>query len=102
MGRGRGRGFTNYDIRAKQFRKNNWDWDRAPQSGKNSKEKKKIGEPSELSSSLGTREKGLFMPFYAFKKLDSLKAYGEFTGLPTIRPTSTTRGGGGGTRPLLG
>ena len=81
--------------------KNNWDWDRAPQSGKNSKEKKKIGEPSELSSSLGTREKGLFMPFYAFKKLDSLKAYGEFTGLPTIRPTSTTRGGGG-TRPVLG
>ena len=74
--------------------KNNWDWDRAPQFGKNSKEKKKIGEPSELSGSLGTREKGLLMPFYAFKKLDSLKAYGEFTGLPTIRPTSTTRGVG--------
>ena len=70
--------------------------------GKTQKRKKKIDEPSELSSSLGTREKGLFMPFYAFKKLDSLKAYGEFTGLPTIRPTSTTRGGGGGTRPVLG
>ena len=75
-------------MRAKQFRKNNWDWDRAPQSGKNSKEKKKIGEPSELNGSLGTREKGprdLFMPLKCrckqqlTHKLDSLKAYGEFT-----------------------
>ena len=40
-------------------------WDRTPQLGENSKEKKKTGEPSELSGSLGTREKGprdLFMP----------------------------------------
>ena len=42
-------------------------WDRAPQLGENSKEKKNIGEPSELRGSLGTREKvprDLFMPFH--------------------------------------
>ena len=59
---GEGKGERGFEVqtmmRAKQFRKNNWDWDRAPQSGKNSKEKKKIDEPSELSGSLGTREKG--------------------------------------------